>query len=637
MGPTGPTGDSGLSYTPLFQFNSTNNYNVLTAGQYCFDSGLSNLYVNVSTPDQINWITWLSSEGQTLINNFLITLVEISNPNNQANGLVLNSNIVNISGSIWRLASNWNSIGFPVSTHFSVFTAAIIGMNGNPGANGNGIAVSQIDPNGDLYLTYTDSSVVNVGHVVGATGPTGPGGGSTGPTGPGGGSTGPTGPAGNGNNMGNVLTVDAVNGNDSTASPGGTPYLTIEAAIVDALSGCAIWVLPGVYNLSAGITIPDGVSLRGMSVQVCTIQMRDVTQDVTVLLTMGNNTRVEDLTLSLHSAGHHDLIGIKFGGSTTSNSKIRTCVITVDNHLAGPSGSSNVYGVLCSGGNISPSTIFSTNALKGSTINVLSDGGGNKRGILVSSANVVTTRDLNVYVAAPPSNVSFEGSYVGVETNDTSDSLHRGSVQLRSTTVAAVKPTGPQDYTSSDILQTTPATITAPTYLASPGIQIGPGTDLVTKSAGGLGFSTYIYPTTLFYGCRGVITNIKTGFLWPGTQTFSTGGGNNPPIYPDTSIPPARYRVQQPLIVSGMMVTANKLINGNYITVTVCKNATAITPDGQTVMTITMTYTDLVSGTAFKRSFYNASVDFAAGDYISLYFTTNSTVLEDVVVQLDCF
>jgi hypothetical protein len=71
---------------------------------------------------------------------------------------------------------------------------------------------------------------------------------------------------------------------------------------------------------------------------------------------------------------------------------------------------------------------------------------------------------------------------VGVETNDTSDT---GSIQLRTTTVGVTTPTAGQSYTASDILQTNPTTIDNPSYLASAGIQIGPGVDLVTKSAGG--------------------------------------------------------------------------------------------------------------------------------------------------------
>jgi hypothetical protein len=46
------------------------------------------------------------------------------------------------------------------------------GDTGPTGAVGNGIALSQII-DGDLYLTYTDTSFVNIGQVVGSTGATG--------------------------------------------------------------------------------------------------------------------------------------------------------------------------------------------------------------------------------------------------------------------------------------------------------------------------------------------------------------------------------------------------------------------------------------------------------------------------------
>jgi len=70
------------------------------------------------------------------------------------------------------------------------------GDTGPTGAVGNGIALSQII-DGDLYLTYTDTSFVNIGQVVGSTGATG----DMGPQGIQGkigldGATGPTGPQG---------------------------------------------------------------------------------------------------------------------------------------------------------------------------------------------------------------------------------------------------------------------------------------------------------------------------------------------------------------------------------------------------------------------------------------------------------
>ena len=55
--------------------------------------------------------------------------------------------------------------------------------------------------------------------------------------------------------------------------------------------------------------------------------------------------------------------------------------------------------------------------------------------------------------------------------------------------------------------------LTFPTYLVSPGIQVGPGVDLVTKSAGSRPFSTYIYPTIVYYGLWGIFNTGTGGYL----------------------------------------------------------------------------------------------------------------------------
>jgi len=179
---------------------------------------------------------------------------------------------------------------------------------------------------------------------------------------------------------------------------------------------------------------------------------------------------------------------------------------------------------------------------------VYSTGQGNKRGILVSNTNLTSTRDTNIYVAQPTNTASI-GSYVGVETADPNNT---GSIQLRSTTVGVNYPTSSQSYTASDILQTNPTTIINPTYLASAGIQIGPGTDLVTKSAGGKGFSTYVYPTIIYYGLKGNITSAPSGgYLWPGTQSVSAGS------FPDASLQAAYFRAQQPCLISGISGSLN--------------------------------------------------------------------------------
>jgi hypothetical protein len=333
------------------------------------------------------------------------------------------------------------------------------------------------------------------------------------------------------------------------------------------------------------------------------------------------------LTLKLTSSGHYTLKGINFGGTTSITGKLRTCVLTVDNSAASSGGSSVVTGVESSGTGTLGAGSFSFNSLKGSTINVFSNGGGNKRGILVSASNIMSSRDVNIYVARPTSTAST-GSYVGVET---ADSSNLGSIQLRATTVGTVTPAAGHSYTASDILQTNPATITDPTYLAQPGIQIGPGTDLVTKTAGGKGFSTYIYPTTIYFGLRGDLKNgTSGGYMWPGTMV-AAGGGNG---FPDTGTPPAYYRVQQPSIISGLSVGLSGAAGtGHTLTILVSH-----TPLGGSLTSTPFTVT--LGATDTELAFYNGSVSVAPGDRIHIqvsYTGGNGNTAHDLTVQLDMF
>jgi hypothetical protein len=216
---------------------------------------------------------------------------------------------------------------------------------------------------------------------------------------------------------------------------------------------------------------------------------------------------------------------------------------------------------------------------------------------------------------------------VGVETADTNNT---GSIQLRSTTVGVVFPASGHAYTASDILQTNPATISDPTYLASPGIQIGPGTDLVTKSAGSKGFSTYLYPTILYYGLKGTIhSGSSAAYLWPGTQAVANG------VFPDPGTPPAYFRAQQPCLISGIaagLVTAPG--TGHDLTLLVKYTPIATGTLTDTPFTVTFGATDLA------KTFYNASLRLNTGDRIHVYITytgNNDNTAHDLTVQLDLF
>ena len=178
--------------------------------------------------------------------------------------------------------------------------------------------------------------------------------------------------------------------------------------------------------------------------------------------------------------------------------------------------------------------------------------------------------------------------------------------------------------------------MTNPTYLASAGIQLGPGVDLVNKTAGGKGFSTYIYPTTLFYGVIGTLgggfSGNTYGWLWPGTVLNGTD-------YPDQTFNslsyPAYYRAQQPLIVCGLNVTVATASTTSNLSVYVYKNA-IVTAGGVYSSSAGSMSVTLTPG-VLNLSTYTSTLNFAAGDRLSVYVSTGNASWVDVSIQVDCF
>lgn len=520
---------------------------------------------------------------------------------------------------------------------------------------------------------------------------------------------------------GRTAFVDDVNGDDATASINGHPYKTVEAALAAAASAGApatVWIAPGTYTLASattGLTLPTGCAIRGIAMQTVTIVMNASNAGNTVtMLTMGDSSYIEDVTLKLNSSNATtNLVGIAFSGNTSTTSMVRNTVLTVDNSGLADSTTTNVYGALSNGtGTLGPAT-FSFNALKASTINVKSNGAGNKFGLYMpsgaGSANQFSSRDVNIYIAAPPSAASL-GLYVGVYT-DNNDS----QVQLRSTSIAgspypavqlklpvqivattnvtlsgnytlqgyalvagtrvlAAGQTNPVDngiyvvagagawtrasgmaagsaalgaytfceegtythtgwectttgtvgtaaltfvqrYAGSDILQNAPQTANG-----TNGIQLGPGTDLVTKTAGTHAFTTYVYPSTLVYGLNGNVSS-TIRYLWQGVQTAADA----------TEV---FYRLQQKTILQGMFVNVRTAPGaGNSLTVTVRRSTTGTASSGEN----TLMYAT-ISGTSTSATNYAASVDFAQFEYLSVQLSSSATLsAADLTVELDLF
>ena len=520
--------------------------------------------------------------------------------------------------------------------------------------------------------------------------------------------------------MGNVVVVDQINGVDASGSLNGLPFATVNAAVtyVAGLTlpagGVTIWVLPGTYALTGGLTIPNTCALRGLNTQTTRLTWAaSVPGGTATMLTMGENTRVEDLSLTLTSTNATtNLVGIALPGTTSVTSKLRVSVLTVDNSGLAVGTTTNVYGVLCSGAGVLGPATFSFNMLKGSTINVLSNGAGNKFGIFMpsTSASEISTRDVNIYVAAPTTATST-GLYVGVYTDNINS-----QVQVRTSSVAgspypavalklpvvlrtdvntaltgnptiqgvplvqgnrvlvaaqtigtengiyvvdgggawtraldyaagtaalgayvfvdggtyvhtgwecttvgnvgAVALTFVQRYAGGDILQNAPQS-----SFGANGIQIGPGTDLITRTACNHPFTTFVTPTTLDYALNGNV-NDAIRYYWPGVQT----AGDTTQVF---------YRFQQKSIVQGMSVNMRVAPGGaNAVVVTVLKSTTGVVGSGvPTAMTAT------VSGANTSAVQYSVSVDFAQGEYLAVQTDgiPAAGASADMVIGIDLF
>jgi hypothetical protein len=194
-------------------------------------------------------------------------------------------------------------------------------------------------------------------------------------------------------------------------------------------------------------------------------------------------------------------------------------------------------------------------------------------------------------------------------TNDNSDAEFR--------TCSISGPSTAGGYTGSDILQTAPTT----GVITNRGIQLGPGCDLINKTAGGKPFTTYVTPTTLIYGLQGNV-NDAVRYYWPGVQTAADA----------TQV---FYRFQQKSILQGLSVNLRVAPGGaNAVVVTVLKSTTGVVGSG-----VATTMTATVSGANTSAVQYSVSVDFAQGEYLAVQTDgiPAAGAAADMVIELDLF
>ena len=414
--------------------------------------------------------------------------------------------------------------------------------------------------------------------------------------------------------MGNTIVVDQVNGNDATGAINALPFQTVNAAmtymatLVLPAGGVTCWILPGTYTLTAGITIPATCAMRGLNTQTTRITWAaSVPGGTATLLTMNDNTRLEDLTLNLTSTNvTTNLVGVDLPGTAADTAKLRGMVLNVDNRTVPTGSTTNVYGILDGGvGPLLPYD-FALNFTRGCTINVYSNGGGNKRAILVNAANTISLRDTNFYVAAPTDPLST-GSYVGAECNN-----NLGQAAFRSCSISGPSTAG--GYTGSDVLQTLP--VVRDTY----GISIGPGTDLIHRTTGGRPFGLTTTPAIISFAINATLAGAPR-YLWPGVLP---SGGDATEVF---------FRFDRIVLIQGMSVNMRVAPGaGRNVVFTVYRSATGLGGSGvATPMTIT------VSDLATTGINLTAAVTINAGEYIALRADRSAAGATDIAVQLDLY
>ena len=346
----------------------------------------------------------------------------------------------------------------------------------------------------------------------------------------------------------------------------------------------------------------------------------------TTMLTMGQDTCVKDLTLNLLSTmtDNITLIAVNMSNLITSPSRIVLCDINVCNTNNLSTSTTSVIGVEGTGiSAITKKSVFEH--INNCNIYIQSTGKGIKRGILISNKNCINIMNSTILIV-DPADITSTGSYVGIETNDqTANAV--GGCQIRNSVIEApishpyLIPNC--SFTSSEILQTTPIISFSPNYTIVSGIQVSPGTDLVTKNAGGKSFVSTTYPQVIYYSGRGsIVNNKRVGYLWPGTNKFD-------PTYPDTTTPFAYYYIQQPTIIMGISCAVN--INGDA---NISFNILYSLPNSNTL--INTSFNPVIPLNTSNVSYYGSSLSLFTGSKLYLYFSCGQD-LHDIQAQIDIY
>ncbi|MDE2095805.1 MAG: hypothetical protein KGL39_01010 [Patescibacteria group bacterium] len=280
---------------------------------------------------------------------------------------------------------------------------------------------------------------------------------------------------------GGVAVVDQANGLDSQGMVNGYPFMTISAAMTAAAAFTPnlVIVYPGTYN--EALNVPAGVKVTGASIQTATVQMLGVTTPTT-LVTMGANSTLINLQLTLTSAANANLVGVAFAGSNNSNAKLRSVSINVTNTGAT---TATTYGIASNCTGFPPDTNL---AISGDTLTVTGSGAGATYGVYLQSG----AHKFGVY----NTQVTVTGG--GTPTGCVTAAVAGMELEIGTCIISGA---------AADITQGAGSTV------------LIRSTALVNSTAGGLGFATQITPSLLTFALSGALpTSGITRYVYPGRQ-----------------------------------------------------------------------------------------------------------------------
>lgn len=279
---------------------------------------------------------------------------------------------------------------------------------------------------------------------------------------------------------GHTAFVDSVNGSDISGLVNGHPFLTVSAALTAAglVAPAQVYVFPGTYNET--IVMPSNVALRGISTKTVIIQ-RILVTSATDLLTMADNCRVEDVTLTLTTNANVQIRGVVWPGTTASTAKLRTSVVTV---TAGGASASPAYGLHSFG--TAGAGAFEVSVVRATTVSATGATGATRGLLCDTAAHTFSVRDC-IIAANGSLSIGAETNFAGV------------SLLMRTSSVSGAV---------ADISQTLGT------------LSLG-CVDLMNSTANGLGFGVAMATPFMTFGDPGSLAASSTLYMYPGTENAS--------------------------------------------------------------------------------------------------------------------